>query len=81
MQMIALNESGPGQSGAGETASRVGFLNEKQLLEKVPVSRRTLFSWRAQNKIPWIQMGGRVLFDWESVRNALLRQQRNGGAA
>jgi len=53
-----------------------GFLTVNQLLERLPISRRTLATHRAKGLIPWINLGGRVLFDWESVRAALLRQQR-----
>ncbi|MDB6021276.1 MAG: hypothetical protein JWQ04_1133 [Pedosphaera sp.] len=55
-----------------------GFLNEKQLLEKVPISRRTLFGWREAGKIPCVRLPGsrRVLFHWPSVEAALLRSQK-----
>jgi hypothetical protein len=53
------------------------FLTEKQLLEKIPTSRRTLFDWRATGKIPFIRLGGqKVIYHWESVRQALLRAQK-----
>jgi predicted site-specific integrase-resolvase len=56
-----------------------GFIDEKQLLARVPVSRRTLFNWRTSGKIPFVNLGGRrVLFHWPSVQAALLRQQRGG---
>jgi predicted DNA-binding transcriptional regulator AlpA len=61
---------------SGET----GFIDEKQLLKLLPVSRRTLFSWRTTGKIPSVRLGGRrVLFHWPSVEAALLRMQRGGG--
>jgi len=53
-----------------------GFINEKQLLARIPVSRRTLFNWRASGKIPHVKIGRRNLFHWPSVEAALLRQQR-----
>ena len=60
---------------AGET----DFINENQLLERVPVSRRTLFSWRTSGKIPYVRLGGRrILFHWPSVEATLLRHQRGG---
>ena len=56
------------------------FIDEKQLLVRLPVSRRTLFNWRAAGKIPSVRLGGRrVLFHWPSVEAALLRMQRGGG--
>jgi predicted site-specific integrase-resolvase len=53
-----------------------GFIDEKQLLKRLPVSRRTLFNWRATGKIPCVRLGGRrILFHWPSVEQALLRHQ------
>jgi predicted site-specific integrase-resolvase len=57
-----------------------GFIDEKQLLARLPISRRTLFIWRATGKIPYVNLGGRrVLFHWPSVEQALLRHQRGSG--
>jgi hypothetical protein len=63
-------------SEAGQHNNAAGFLTVGQLLERVPISRRTLANHRRKGLIPWINLGGRVLFDWPSVRTALLRQQR-----
>jgi hypothetical protein len=53
-----------------------GFIDEKQLLARLPVSRRTLFTWRTTGKIPCVRLGGRrILFHWPSVEAALLRHQ------
>jgi predicted DNA-binding transcriptional regulator AlpA len=63
------------QTPAGEG----GFIDEKQLLARLPVSRRTLFNWRKTGKIPCVRLGGRrILFHWPSVEAALLRHQRGG---
>jgi predicted DNA-binding transcriptional regulator AlpA len=44
-------------------ASECSFINEKQLLARLSISRRTLFNWRATGKIPSVRLGGRrVLF-------------------
>jgi predicted site-specific integrase-resolvase len=60
-------------------ASGGNFIDEKQLLARLPVSRRTLFSWRTSGKIPFVRLGGRrILFHWPSVEAALLRYQRGG---
>jgi len=64
---------------AGQQDDTGGFLTVTQLLERLPISRRTLANHRRKGLIPWINLGGRVLFDWESVRAALLRQQRASG--
>jgi hypothetical protein len=61
-----------------ETAPASGdtFLDEKQILARLPICRRTLFNWRASGKIPHLKIGRRNLFHWPSVEAALLRQQR-----
>ena len=53
------------------------FLNERELLTIVPISRRTLYEWRKAGTIPWINAKGRrVLFHYPSVEAALLRLQK-----
>jgi hypothetical protein len=55
------------------------FLTVAELQKKIPVSRRTIFSWRKAGWLPSVQAGGaKILFHWKSVENALLRQQRGG---
>jgi len=57
-------------------AGGAGFINQKQLLARLPISRRTLFNWRTTGKIPCVRLGGRrILFHWPSVEAALLRHQ------
>jgi predicted site-specific integrase-resolvase len=58
------------------TASGEAFLDEKQILARIPVSRRTLFNWRESGKIPSVKIGRRNLFHWPSVEAALLRIQK-----
>jgi predicted DNA-binding transcriptional regulator AlpA len=56
------------------------FIDEKELLKRLPVSRRTLFNYRANGKVPYVRLGGRrILFHWDSVKAALLRHQQGGG--
>jgi predicted DNA-binding transcriptional regulator AlpA len=56
-------------------SSEARFIDEKQLLARLPISRRTLFSWRASGKIPHVKIGRRILFHWPSCEAALLRYQ------
>jgi predicted DNA-binding transcriptional regulator AlpA len=64
--------AGQNQTSAGEA----GFIDQKQLLARLPISRRTLFNWRTTGKIPCVRLGGRrILFHWPSVEAALLRHQ------
>ena len=68
------NASEPNQSASAET----GFIDEKQLLARLPISRRTLGNWKAKGLLPYIKIGRRCLYDWASVQGALLRRQRGG---
>jgi hypothetical protein len=58
--------------------SEAGFIDEMELLNRLPVSRRTLFAWRESGKIPSVRLPGsrRILYHWASVEASLLRQQR-----
>jgi len=58
------------------TASGDAFLDEKQLLARLPISRRTAFNWIQQGKLPVVKIGRRKLYHWESVEAALLRIQK-----
>ena len=44
--------------------------------EILPLSRRSIFDWRKKGILPSIQIGSKILFDRDSVKAALLRQQR-----
>jgi hypothetical protein len=55
------------------------FIDERELLRRIPVSRRTAFTWVQNGKLPCVKINRRKLFHWPSVEQALLRQQRNGG--
>ena len=56
----------------------IGFIDEKRLLARLPVSRRTLGNWKAKGILPYIKIGRRCLYDWASVQGALLRRQKGG---
>jgi predicted site-specific integrase-resolvase len=60
------------------TAETTGFIDEKELLRRIPVSRRTAFTWVQTGKLPCVKIGRRKLFHWPSCEAALLRQQRGG---
>jgi hypothetical protein len=60
------------------TPSETGFIDEKQLLARLPISRGTLGNWKAKGLLPYIKIGRRCLYDWASVQSALLRRQRGG---
>jgi hypothetical protein len=52
------------------------FLDEKELLARLPICRRTAFNWIQQGKLPCVKIGRRKIFHWPSVEAALLRLQR-----
>lgn len=63
----------------GQEAARV-IIDEKELLARIPFSRRTLHTLRKKGKLPFINTGGRKnLYHWESVQAAFLRMQRGAG--
>jgi len=62
------------ENASGERA----FMDEKELLTKLPISRRTLGTWKTTGVLPYIKIGRRCLYDWASVQGALLRRQRGG---
>lgn len=57
-----------------------GFLDFKQLCERLPLGERTLREAIKRRQIPYVRLPGarRLLFDWENVRAALLRYQQGG---
>ena len=64
------------QTSAGES----GFIDQKQLLARLPISRGTLDNWKAKGLLPYIKIGRRCLYDWASVQAALLCRQQGGSS-
>ena len=56
-----------------------GLLDKTGLLKLVPWSSGTLSNRMKSGDIPYIKIGARVMFDWPSVKQSLLRRQRGGG--
>ena len=59
-------------------AGEAGFIDQKQLLARLPISRGTLGNWKAKGLLPYIKIGRRCLYDWASVQASLLCRQRGG---
>ena len=57
--------------------SEADFIDTETLLQRLPISRRTLASWRTSGKIPSIKIGRRVLFCWKNVADALRRLEQS----
>ena len=56
------------------------IIDESEALQRVPVSRRTWYSWRRKGLIPFIKPKGtrRTLYIWENVLEAMSRMQQGG---
>ena len=54
------------------------FISEKELLVKLPISRRTLGNWKAKGVLLYFKIGRRCLYACASVQGALLRRQKGG---
>src|SRR5262249_11279714 len=65
--------------GAGQQSERIAdIIDEKELLRRIPICRRTAKNLPDQQKLPYIALNGRILYDWPCVRQALLRLQVGG---
>jgi hypothetical protein len=79
---ITNRKSAPeGENTSTAQPKEVEFIDEVELLKRLPVSRRTIFQWRVSGKLPFLRVPGsrRILFHWPTLRQALLRLERNGG--
>jgi excisionase family DNA binding protein len=47
------------------------FITMAELLERVRVSRRTMYSWMHKGYVPYIRVGRSVRFDWKLVNERL----------
>lgn len=47
------------------------FLTDKELSEKIKISRRTLQEWRNEGKIEYIQLEGKILYTESAVQRVL----------
>lgn len=54
-----------------ESEQKPTRLNKVQLAKEIGVSQRTISNWMQQRKIPYIKVGGRVLYSLERVLGAL----------
>ena len=52
------------------------FIDTREMLKRLPVSRRTLYDWERAGKLPVTQIGSKKLYHWNSVEAALLRMQK-----
>jgi predicted site-specific integrase-resolvase len=73
-QAIAITPTGSAPPG-----EPVGFIDNAEMLRRIPVSLGTLQNWRKAGKLPFVALTKRrVLYHWPSVEQALLRMQQGG---
>ena len=77
-QLLQISTAAPALRRAVHSRDTEIARRAAELLPRLRVSRRTLATWRSRGVIPFIRLPGsrRILFDWNSVRAALLRQQK-----
>lgn len=53
------------------------IIGESELLDRLPISRRTLHSWRKAGKLPFIRVPGsrKLLYSWQHVVATLERME------
>lgn len=54
------------------------IVDEERLCENLGVTRQTLARWRKQGRIPFIQAGGMIRYDFHKVIGAL--EKKKGGS-
>ena len=47
------------------------FLSDRELSERLKISRRTLQEYRNEGKLPYIQLGGKVLYKESDIERML----------
>lgn len=53
------------------------YLTDKEVSERLKVSRRTLQEWRNEGKIPYIQLDGKILYAESAIEILLKKHHRN----
>ena len=54
-----------------ELKPQAEIISDKTLCERLEVTRQTLGRWRKQNRIPFIQIGSVIRYDYNKVLEAL----------
>lgn len=49
------------------------FLTDKEVSERLKVSRRTLQDWRSEGKVAYIQLGGKTLYKVSDIEKFLMK--------
>lgn len=72
----------PAVTNADPANSRAAFITLQEMTERLPMTEQTIRKKCKKGLLPFIKLPGsrRLLFDWETVRNTLLRHQRGQGS-
>jgi hypothetical protein len=62
-------------------AAEEDFLVTQECAKLLHVTCPTLLKWGRTGKLPYVQLERKALWHWPSVKEALLRLQRNNGGA
>src|ERR1017187_5195620 len=62
-------------SSGSPPTSENDFLEEKEILKRIHLCRKSLWKRCRDGDIPYIKLGGRKIFHWPSVSAALIRKQ------
>lgn len=54
------------------------FLTDKEVSEKLKISRRTLQDYRTQDRIAYIQLGGKILYKESDIEKMLESRYQKG---
>lgn len=52
------------------------YLTDKEVSERLKVSRRTLQEWRNEGKIAYIQLDGKIIYPESALQSLLARHHR-----
>ncbi|MDR1503396.1 MAG: helix-turn-helix domain-containing protein [Prevotella sp.] len=63
-------------TGCKPTLSGERFLTDQEVSDRLKVSRRTLQDYRTTGKIPYIQLGGKVLYRESDIQKMLEENYR-----
>jgi hypothetical protein len=56
--------------------NETGFIDEKELVARLKVSRGSVVNYRNRGLLPFVRLGRSVRYHWPTVQSTLLRQQR-----
>lgn len=62
-----------------KTEPKPEIMTGEQLCEKLDITIQTLIRWRHKGKIPYLQIGSSVRYDFNKVLNALEVSKKKGG--